>query len=164
MSEAISFCVPGQPMAWKRPGGNGKMRFERKEVTSQKALFVFKAQEKMGDREPLMVPIHLFVQATFAIPESWPKWKQDAALAGHIEHTRKPDSDNLLKLVKDALNAVVWRDDSYISSCAVEKTFGPVPGVQVEITPLPKLPSQIERKSAYLEFLKGDTLFSGAAA
>ena len=50
MSEAISFCVPGQPMAWTRPGGTGKMRFERKEVTSQKALFVFKAQEKMGDR------------------------------------------------------------------------------------------------------------------
>ena len=69
MSEVISFCVPGQPMAWKRPGGRGKMRFERKEVTSQKALFVYAAREEMGDREPLMVPIHLFVRATFDIPE-----------------------------------------------------------------------------------------------
>ena len=154
MSEAISFCVPGQPMAWKRPGGNGKMRFERKEVTSQKALFVFAAREEMGDREPLMVPIHLFVRATFDIPESWPNWKRDAALAGHIEHTRKPDADNLLKLVKDALNAVAWRDDSYISSCAVEKTFGFLLGVQVEITPLPKLPSQIKHQSDYLALLR----------
>lgn len=36
-------------------------------------------------------------------------------------HTRKPDSDNVLKAVKDSLNGLAWRDDSQVCKVHLEK-------------------------------------------
>jgi Holliday junction resolvase RusA-like endonuclease len=36
-------------------------------------------------------------------------------------HTKKPDEDNLKKAVYDALNKMLWRDDSQICESAFEK-------------------------------------------
>lgn len=51
-----------------------------------------------------------------------------------IHHTKKPDLDNLIKAVKDALKGITWKDDSQVVKIialklyAVEKT-----GVRIEI-------------------------------
>lgn len=38
-------------------------------------------------------------------------------------HPIRPDADNLLKFVNDALNGVVWRDDSQIAWVMYTKTY-----------------------------------------
>jgi len=40
-------------------------------------------------------------------------------------HTKRPDLDNLIKSVKDALTGIIWKDDSQIVKLRAEKRFGP---------------------------------------
>tara|TARA_R110002126_G_scaffold9539_7_gene43028 strand:+ start:2447 stop:2938 length:492 start_codon:yes stop_codon:yes gene_type:complete len=43
-----------------------------------------------------------------------------------IPHTKKPDADNLLKAVMDALNKVAWNDDSQVICAKSSKFYAPV--------------------------------------
>jgi Holliday junction resolvase RusA-like endonuclease len=48
-------------------------------------------------------------------------------------HTKKPDIDNLRKLVMDALTGVIWRDDSIVCEGTTTKQYGDVPGTEIYI-------------------------------
>jgi len=48
-------------------------------------------------------------------------------------HIKKPDRDNLDKLVLDALTGVVWTDDSIICKGLIEKVYARKPRVEVKI-------------------------------
>jgi Holliday junction resolvase RusA-like endonuclease len=79
------------------------------------------------------------VVAEFAIPKSWPKWRQGAAENGLVWHTIRPDASNVLKAVEDALQGVVYRDDSQIVSVVVQKAYSIDPKVVVFVDS-PKVP------------------------
>jgi len=49
-------------------------------------------------------------------------------LAGDLEHTGKPDLDNLAKLVLDAANGILWDDDSQIIKLHLSKMYSGKPG------------------------------------
>lgn len=57
------------------------------------------------------------------VPESWPKRKKAEALAGLVRPTVKPDYDNVAKLIGDALNEVIWQDDSQIADGRVVRWY-----------------------------------------
>jgi Holliday junction resolvase RusA-like endonuclease len=62
-----------------------------------------------------------------AVPKSWSKKKQAAAIAGEMRPTGKPDFDNSAKLICDALNGIVWKDDSQITDVAFVKRYQSAP-------------------------------------
>lgn len=117
----------------------------------------FVAQETMGDRAPLEGPLKVCVFAAFPVPASWSKKKQAAALAGLIRPTTKPDADNLMKVL-DALNQVVWRDDSQIVDGFVRKLYSETPGLIVTIEPTVQAVAHPPVQSVQ------PTLFAGEAA
>lgn len=45
----------------------------------------------------------------------------------------RPDLDNLVKAVKDALNGVLWRDDSRIIELEAKKIYHDPPGVDIAV-------------------------------
>jgi len=51
----------------------------------------------------------------------------------NIYHTKKPDIDNLSKLVMDALTGVIWTDDSIVCKGFTEKVYARKPRVEVKI-------------------------------
>jgi Holliday junction resolvase RusA-like endonuclease len=53
-----------------------------------------------------------------------------------VHHTSKPDADNLIKVVKDALNSVVYGDDSQVADQRCVKAYSDRPRVEVTVTPL----------------------------
>ena len=69
------------------------------------------------------VPIALHVEAYFKIPPSYVKRKLKAALAGEWLPTKRPDGDNILKLVADALNKAAYYDDSQIVYMTIKKKY-----------------------------------------
>ena len=48
-------------------------------------------------------------------------------------HTVKPDIDNLIKSVKDALNKVVWNDDSQVIQIEAYKDYGVNPECEIKV-------------------------------
>lgn len=69
-------------------------------------------------------PIILEVNAYFAIPKSYPKKKAALCSQNILRPTCKPDMDNIVKAVADALNGVAYRDDSAIVELRVAKRYG----------------------------------------
>lgn len=51
--------------------------------------------------------------------------------------TKKPDLDNLVKLAADALNGIVWVDDSQIVKLTAAKWYGAEPSTRVVVRVLP---------------------------
>lgn len=72
---------------------------------------------------------------------SWPSWRRDAALAGQVMPTGRPDVDNLVKLVLDALNRSGrwWRDDAQVVEVHARKCFSERPRTEVEVIGLPEI-------------------------
>ena len=58
---------------------------------------------------PLLVIAHYRIPAPHALPQ------RKRVAQNNFPHTKKPDGDNLEKFLNDALNGVVWNDDSRIS-------------------------------------------------
>ena len=75
---------------------------------------------------PLCGPLRLDVVFYLHRPKALKKTDKPAW------HTKKPDLDNLIKAVKDALNGIAWIDDSQVCQIRAEKFYAPlgcVPGV-----------------------------------
>jgi Holliday junction resolvase RusA-like endonuclease len=88
---------------------------------------------------PLDGPLMLSATFCFEPLKSWPKWKQEAALAGKINHAVIPDLSNFIKQIEDALNGLAWSDDGRIAryhDCA--KIYGPKPYTAFSLWKLPE--------------------------
>jgi Holliday junction resolvase RusA-like endonuclease len=76
-------------------------------------------------------PVQLALEVYLQIPASASKKQQALMASGHMLPTKKPDIDNILKAVKDAVNGVVWRDDSQVTDVRLLKRYSTQPRVQV---------------------------------
>ena len=54
--------------------------------------------------------------------------------AHHGYVTSRPDGDNVIKLIGDALNNIVWRDDSQIVVHSVSKLYGDTPKTVIRVS------------------------------
>ena len=116
------------------PVGKGRPRFSPKTGTvytpaktaSYESRLAWAAQAAMRGRPLYDGPLAVYIMASVSIPVSKSKqWKTDA-LAGRIWPTKKPDPDNIAKMV-DALNKVVWVDDCQIVILTVKKVYSDRP-------------------------------------
>jgi Holliday junction resolvase RusA-like endonuclease len=71
-------------------------------------------------------PCRVCIKATFKVP----KYRTNEGLIGDPV-IKKPDADNIAKLVLDALNGVAYKDDSQVFSIEVEKVWAEFDSVQV---------------------------------
>lgn len=124
----ICITIPGELRGKGRPrftarGGFARAFTDAKTVNAEAWV---KACAVEAGAVPLDGPVSIAMQITVAVPASWSKRKRADALAGGLYPTGKPDLDNCVKLVADALNGVAWRDDKQIVRMDCRKAFGPV--------------------------------------
>lgn len=86
----------------------------------------------MRGRAPTENPLALLVHSFRPIPKSWSRTEQAKALAGAIRPTTKPDWDNHAK-VTDALNGIVFKDDSQIVDGRSIKLYSDEPAMRIEV-------------------------------
>ena len=60
------------------------------------------------------LPLEISILALFPIPKYASKKTKELMINGYIFPTKKPDGDNIIKAILDALNGVAYRDDSQI--------------------------------------------------
>lgn len=132
----ISFTIPGRvrgkgrPRAVVRPGTSFVSVYTDPETRNCETLVRNSAHDAMGEWTPFDGPIELTVAIFQLVPPSWSKKKTAAA----FYLTGKPDLDNVVKLIGDALNGIVWRDDSQISDLHVKRRYIRAGQERVEIT------------------------------
>lgn len=90
-------------------------------------------KEKYKNHEPINGPVKMHVTAYLKIPKSASKIKKTAMERNRIRPTKKPDWDNIGKIITDALNKVAYHDDKQVVSCTVDKFYSSEPRVQVDI-------------------------------
>jgi Holliday junction resolvase RusA-like endonuclease len=122
------------------PKGKGRPRFALRTghaytpqtTASYEACLRHEAALAMANRQPLEGALRVQVSAYFGVPQSWSTKKREAALGGAIRPTKRPDWENVAKML-DAFNGVVWRDDAQVVSGLIEKFFSDRPRLRVEV-------------------------------
>lgn len=118
----IALFIPGEPVAFARARLHGKRHFTPDKQASYMQTVAHEARERMRKSGTPMMrgPVFLQLRAIYPVPESWPQRKKAAA----VWKTSKPDADNLVKLQKDALTGIVYRDDAQVVKVHAEKRYG----------------------------------------
>lgn len=68
--------------------------------------------------------LEMSVIAYFPIPKSTRKSDRLLLETGYVPYDKKPDADNLVKAIADALNGIAYVDDKQICSLKVKKFYG----------------------------------------
>lgn len=84
--------------------------------------------------ELLTGPLNVHVKIYRNIPKSFSKKKTEEAENGILRPVTKPDVDNYYKGIGDALNEVIWKDDSQVISLTVEKFYSKRPRAEINIS------------------------------
>lgn len=135
----ISFFIDGEPVAKGRPRvcKNG-ITFTPKKTSDHEKCFFLGAEaavningwKKLSRDKPVSVKM-FFV---FSMPKSWSKKKREQM--NQSACTKRPDIDNLVKMIDGINGAGVWEDDSQVTAIEAEKVWGEHAFTQVIITEL----------------------------
>lgn len=82
------------------------------------------------------IPLTVSITFGMPIPKSASKKRKTDMAAGIIPHTVKPDCDNLVKSILDALNKAAWYDDAQIVEIRCSKSYANMPYVNIAIQDL----------------------------
>ena len=118
------------PVAKARPrvtmvGGRARAYTPKKSADYERHI----AREWAHERQSAAV--RLDIVFGMPIPQSWSKKQQDAAASGLTLPSKKPDIDNLIKAVMDALNGVAYDDDNQVIELSAKKVYAPEPYVAI---------------------------------
>lgn len=125
MQRKVRFTIPGEPIAQGRPRfsthGGFARAYDPKKSRDGKSVVKLCARdavEESGITEPLNGPLVMKIQFGIPLPKSAYRKRTPVTRAWR---TKKPDLDNLVKLVKDACSGVIYLDDNQIARIVAEK-------------------------------------------
>lgn len=125
--------IPGTPR------GKGRPRFTRygKPYTDTETRkyedTIAEAYRTQGAELIADAPVQVMVEVFFKIPERTSKKRTFEMLRDLILPAKKPDLDNVIKAVLDALNGVAYRDDSQVCWLFARKVYGSNEGVRIAV-------------------------------
>ena len=132
----VAFVIPYEPMGKERPRayschGHTQVYTPYKTREYEQMIRDIYALQVGHKRFPDDAEILLEVIACFAVPKSASKTKRELMLNGGILPRKKPDYDNIAKIITDALNGVAYKDDSQIVWANIRKLYAETPRVYV---------------------------------
>ena len=124
-----------------KPAGKGRPRFmfmggrvhtytpEKTRDLERLVAMEYKLQsgKHFGD-----APLSVEIIASFEPPKSASKKKREELIKRQI-YDKKPDADNIAKLVLDALNGVAYTDDKQIFSLHIIKVYAEKDGLKIRM-------------------------------
>ncbi|AWZ48357.1 RusA family crossover junction endodeoxyribonuclease [Clostridiaceae bacterium 14S0207] len=131
----IAIVIPGDPKGKQRPRlGKGYTYTPKQTVNYEnwvKMCYLEQAQNLMLEGE-----IKAEIIAYYSIPKSTSKKKRQAMMNEEIRPTKKPDLDNIAKIILDSLNTIAYKDDSQIIELQVKKYYSDYPRVELQLQDL----------------------------
>ena len=138
----LEFIVYGEPK------GKGRPRFNRRTGTAYSPtatkdyedlvrlsfINTYKGVMSYGMQPYGMhIPLKATIEAFYALPKSGSRARKSRMLANVERPTKKPDTDNIAKIILDALNGLAYHDDAQIVELNLIKCYGEIPCVRVKI-------------------------------
>ena len=134
-----TFTIDYEPVAKGRPkfstrGGFVRAYTPKKTEEAEQTLRLLMAKYK--PQIPIDTPVKLSVVFCRRIPKSTSKANLALMLKGVILPMVKPDLDNYLKLIQDAMNGIFFNDDAQICECISKKIYSQNPRTIIKIEEL----------------------------
>lgn len=139
----IVIKIPEKPIPLKRPRACRQGNF----------IKVYDSQSKEKGRikrhifefysgNPLTIPISINIEFGMPIPKSTSKAKKLLMSKNEIYHTVKPDIDNLVKLILDCLNGIVFHDDAQVIEITARKKYSLDPFTIIKVKSIYEVESE----------------------
>lgn len=125
------------PLPQSRPRFNSRTRtaYEKADIKSYKRKIGYEAKKVIKHPFEKGIALKLDVIFYMKIPKTLSnvkkhrfKLESDSWLV-----SKKPDLDNLLKAVLDALNGIAYPDDNQVSEISMKKVYSFKPRIEIEI-------------------------------
>lgn len=133
----IRFEIPGEPGAKGRPRfstfGGHPTAYTDKKTRLYESLVRDAYLQQVGNPSPIQKEISVEIKAYFNIPKSASKKKRADMESGKIRPVKRPDTDNIAKIVLDSLNGIAFEDDKQVVELTVTKRYSERPRVEVSI-------------------------------
>jgi Holliday junction resolvase RusA-like endonuclease len=137
MNAPITVIVSGAPVA------KGRARMTRRgfaytpaATRKYEAHARLAAQLAMDGRPPIDVPVRVELLVELPVPANWSRRKAEGAITGDVRPTSRPDVDNYVKSILDAINTIVVVDDAQVVDLRAVKKFGVAPKLVATIFPI----------------------------
>lgn len=140
---AIEFKVPGPPQGKARARTFYNQRAgHMSSVTPEKTVlyenlvktrYLESMEKQMLPYQTLEGPLTVHISAYYEPPKSTSKKNYAKMIDNTILPTKKPDIDNIAKVVLDALNGIAYKDDTQVVNLNVIKRYSNEAYVQVKI-------------------------------
>lgn len=133
------FVVYGEPTGKGRPrftSFSGHTRsYTPKKTEIAEAIIRCEYERQVGKMFNFgSVPVRLVIRAYSGIPKASSRAKRLEMELARILPTKKPDIDNIAKLVMDSLNGVAWEDDKQVCALEASKFYGERPRIEIIIS------------------------------
>lgn len=127
----VNFTITGKPTGKERPRFSYKRTYTpAKTVAYEKSVKkAYKNKYYFSENTPLGVKI----LAYYEIPKSSTKKNRFLMLLNKLRPTKKPDVDNIIKIILDSLNKIAYKDDAQIVECTILKFYSEEPRVEVTL-------------------------------
>ena len=87
-------------------------------------------------RPPLLGPLSVSLTFYRPVQKSISQTEREQRLSNRSKPVVKPDTDNYIKSTLDALNGILWHDDSQIVKITAEKRYSDHPKITVSVKPI----------------------------
>lgn len=133
----IKINIPGDPVAQARPRavkmGKGIRMYDPKPSADYKK-YVATIAKQHAPKKILEGALGVKLKVYRQIPKSTTKKRRQAMNEGIERPVVKPDLTNYAKGIEDALNGIIYHDDSQIIDLQIEKHYSDEPCAVIEIT------------------------------
>ena len=128
----VVFVIKGEPRGKGRPRFTKRGHTYTDAKTKEYETLVMTSYLDSADGYKFTSPVKVIIMAHFKPPKKSKKVVGDM-LNGHILPTKKPDVDNIAKIILDGLNGIAWGDDTQVAYLCVSKYYSEEPRVAVMI-------------------------------
>lgn len=130
MTDSVRIEIPGTPVPWARAGKQGKRHYTKAPQAAHMATiqdsWVAAGRPKL--RGPVVISAQFWLprpRSHYGVGHNSGRLRPSAPLLP----TAKPDLSNLIKIVEDALNSLLWVDDAHIVCISgLHKHYAEQPG------------------------------------
>ena len=134
MKKRISFTIEGEPTGKGRPRYGKYKTYTPAKTKAVENNIAYFYKVNMGHYFEGYVKLKLDLY--YSIAKSDSKKKKLMKLNNELRPNKKPDIDNVVKLVADALNEVAYKDDTQIIELECRKFYSDIPRIEITIEDL----------------------------